>query len=95
MNEYIKAGGSKDLICYVGYFSRASKKEKMDTVSIQDLILTQNNNAATFYTPEETALHQRMVNAIASQVDQDEVRKEEVKQLRLQRRLNKSKNIKG
>lgn len=95
INEYIKAGGSKDLSCYIGYFSRTNKMKKMDTISIQDLILTQNNNAATFYTPEETALHQRMVNALASQVDKDEVRKEEVKQLRLQRRLNKSKNIKG
>lgn len=96
INEYIKAGGSKDLKCYVGYFSRASKREKMDTISIQDLILTQNNNAATFYTPEETELHQRMVNAISSQIDQEEVRKEEVrkeevKRLRLQRRLEKVK----
>ena len=63
-----------------------------DTISIQDLILTQNHNATTLYPPEETALHQRMVNALASQVDQNEVRKEEVKQLRL-RRLNKSRNI--
>lgn len=95
INEYIKAGGSKDLICYIGYFSRTNKMKKLDTISIQDLILTQSNNAATFYTPEETALHQRMVNVLTSQVDQAEVRKEEVKQLRLQRRLNKSKNIKG
>jgi len=91
MNEYIKAGGSKDLICYVGYFSRTKYKKKIDTISIQELILTENNNAATFYTPEETALHQRMVNAISSQIDHEEVRKEEVKQLRLQRRLEKSK----
>lgn len=93
INEYIKAGGSKDLICYIGYFSRTRKMKRLDTISIQDLILTQNHNATTFYPPEETALHQRMVNALASQVDQNEVRKEEVKQLRLQRRLNKSKNI--
>jgi len=90
INEYIKAGGSKDLICYIGYFSRTNKSKKLDTISIQDLILTQNNNAATFYTPEETELHQRMVNAISSQIDQEEVRKEEVKQLRLQRKLVKS-----
>ena len=90
INEYIKAGGSKDLICYIGYFSRTNKMKKLDTISIQELILTQNNNAATFYTPEETALHQRMVNAISSQIDQEKVRKEEVKQLRLQRELDKS-----
>ena len=91
INEYIKAGGSKDLVCYIGYFSRTKKSKKLDTISIQDLILTQTNNAATFYTPEETALHQRMVNAIASQIDNEEVRKEEVKQLRLKRKLEKSK----
>ena len=94
INEYIKAGGSKDLICYVGYFSRSNKTKKLDTLSIQELILTQNNNAATFYTPEETQLHQRIVNAISSQIDYEEVRKEEVKQLRLQRKLEKSKKIK-
>ena len=95
MNEYIKAGGSKDLECYIGYFSRASKKEKVDTISIQELILTQNNNAATFYTPEEDELHQRFVNAIASQVDQEVVKQEEVKRLRLERKLEKSRINKG
>ena len=95
MNEYIKSGGSKDLECYVGYFSRASKKEKLDTVTIQDLILTLWNNAATFYTPEEDELHQRLVNAIASQVDQETVKQEEVKRLRLERKLEKSRINKG
>lgn len=90
INEYLKAGGSKDLKCYVGYFSRASEKQKMDTITIQDLILTQNNNAAAFYTPEEDELHQRLVNALASQVDYDMVRQEEVKKLRLERKLEKS-----
>ena len=91
INEYIKAGGSKDLMCYVGYFSRTNQMKKLDTISIQDLILTQSNDAATFYTPEETELHQRMVNVLSSQVDQNEVKKEQVKILRLQRRLEKSK----
>lgn len=91
MNEYIKTGGHKDLECYVGYFSRASKKEKMDTISIQELILTQNNDAETFYTPEETALHQRMVNTISNLIDYKDVRKEEIKHSRLQRKLEKSK----
>ena len=90
INEYIKSGGSKDLECYVGYFWRTNKKEKLDTISVQDLILTRNNNAVTFYTPEEDELHQRLVNAIASQVDQDIVKHDEVKRLRLERKLKKS-----
>lgn len=95
MNEYIKSGGSKDLECYVGYFSRGSKKEKLDNVTIQDLILTLWNDAATFYTPEEDELHQRLVNVIASQVDQEVVKQEEVKRLRLERKLENSRINKG
>lgn len=98
MNEYIKAGGSKNLVCYIGYGSRASKYEKLPTITIQELIMTQNNNAATFYTPEEDEFHQRLVNALSSRINQDElseeqkkVKDEEVKQLRLQRKLEKSK----
>lgn len=92
MNEYLKAGGSKDLVCYDGYFSRASKKEKVDTISIEELILTQNNSDTTSYTPEEHELHQRIVNAIASQIDPEVVRQEEVKKLRKERKLKKSKD---
>lgn len=98
MNEYIKSGGSKDLVCYNGYFSRASKYEKLDTITIQELIKTENNNAATFYTPEEDELHQRLVNALSNRINQDDlseeqenIKKEEVRQLRLQRKLEKSK----
>ena len=91
--EYINAGGSKDLVCYVGYFSRTNKHEKLDTVSVEKILEMLCNDCVTKYTPEETTLHQRMVNALASQVDSEKVRKEEVKQLRLQRKLNKNKNI--
>lgn len=94
INEYIKNGGSKDLLCYIDYFHSVLVDKKVDTISIQNLILTQNNDAATFYTPEETELHQRLVNALSSQVNYEEVRKEQVKQLRLQRKIEKSKNNK-
>lgn len=94
INEYIKNGGSKDLLCYIDYFHSVLVDKKVDTISIQDLILTQNNDSATFYTPEETELHQRLVNALSSQVNYEEVRKEQVKQLRLQRKIEKSKNNK-
>ncbi len=74
---------SKDLPCYVDDFSRANKKEKD---SMQELIQSAHDDCVIKYTPEETELHQRMVNVLASQVDM-----EEVKQLRLQRKLEKSK----
>ncbi len=50
INEYIKAGGSKDLECLVGYFSRTSKDEPLKKVSIQELMLTHSNDAYSFYT---------------------------------------------
>jgi len=88
--EYIKAGGREDLKCYVGYFARTSDNEKFDTVSVKEMLKTVNNDCVTKYTPEETELYQRMVNAISSQVNHEEVKKEEVKQLRIERKLNKS-----
>ena len=91
MNEYLKAGGSKDLVCYVDYFVNPGRKEKINTITVQELILTQNNNAATFYTPEETELHQKIVNAIASAIDHEQFRQEEVKKLRLERKIQKAK----
>ena len=63
VNEYVKVGGSKDLKCYVGYFERTNKNEKLDIISIQ-----------------------RLVDSNISQIDQNILRKEEVKKLRLERK---------
>ncbi len=93
MNEYLKAGGSKDLVCYSGYFSRSSKYEKLEIITLQELIQTTWNDCVTKYTPEEDELHQRLVNAIANLINQEELakepeglRSEETKQLQLQRK---------
>lgn len=64
INEYIKAGGSKDLECLVEYFSRVSKDEPLEKVSIQELILTLPNNTTSFYTEEENELHQRLIHSL-------------------------------
>ena len=56
------------------------------------MILTQNNDAATFYTSEEDDLHKRFINSIASQVDPNVVKQEEVKKIRLERKLERSRN---
>ena len=64
INEYIKAGGSKDLECLVGYFSKVSKDEPLEKVSIQELILTLPNNTTYFYTEEENELHQRLIYSL-------------------------------
>lgn len=91
INEYIKSGGFKDLECYIGYFSKINEDDKIDTVSIQQLILKQKSNASTFYTEEETNLHQRLVNLLASQVDPNEVKQENIKRLRIERKIKNSK----
>jgi len=66
INEYIKAGGSKDLICYVGYFSKTNKLQRLDTVSLQELIKTK-----CFDFIEETELYQKMVKSLSNKVDKD------------------------
>ena len=63
--EYLKAGGQKDLECYDGYFNRKSDIEPLSMVSIQELLLTQAYSSDSFYTPEETELHQRLVDAVS------------------------------
>lgn len=85
ISEYIKAGGSKDLTCYIGYFPKTNKTKKLDTKSIRDLAVAKNN-PSILYTPEETELHQRMVNTLSKKVEQERAKKEEVKQLRLERK---------
>lgn len=74
INEYIKAGGSKDLECYVDYFTKIDSDDIVNITTVRELILGQANNAATFYTSEENILHQKLVNIIASQVDQEKVK---------------------
>ncbi len=66
----------KDLVCYDGYFSRASKYEKLGTINIKELIKSKSNNS----TPEEDELA-----AI-----QEKQRTQKVKDLRLQRKLSKN-----
>lgn len=38
VDEYLKAGGSKELECYVNYFSRTSKYEALDTITVGELV---------------------------------------------------------
>ena len=84
INEYLKAGGSKDLICYLGYGLVYDKDEELETITISELIKTQANDAATFYTEEEDDLHQRFASALVSKVNQDIV-SEEPKKLSLKK----------
>ena len=81
INEYIKAGGSKDLECFDTYFFNFYKDKEIKKISIQELILSESYNAVTFYTPEEDELHQRLVNAIASIYENNNLENQKVKKL--------------
>lgn len=48
---------------------------------------TQNNKDTTFYKQEQTPFEQKMVNTLTSSIEPDENRKENVKQLKLERKI--------
>ena len=83
INEYLKAGGNKNLDCLKNYFVCKGKIEK---VNISEIL-----NRRTSYTKEEQGLAQRLVNLLASSVDYDLIKKEDAKKLRLEKQLRKSK----
>ena len=87
INEYLKVGGSTDLICYSDYFSRANKYEKVHTTSISEILQSKYPS----YTEEECELQQRLVLILHNQINPEHFRKETVKQLRIQRKLEKTK----
>lgn len=88
INTYIKDGGNPDLECYKNYFYQTKDYQKLDTITIRELLKETINKL----TEEETELHQRLVNTLNSQINPDTLRKEKVKKLRIERKLRKSKN---
>lgn len=76
MNEYFKAGGSKDIMSIRNYFYRASKYENLEKVSMEYLIKIIPDNPHHKYTEEETETHERLVNILAYQA---KVKKYEIK----------------
>ncbi|MBR1376986.1 MAG: hypothetical protein IJ565_04150 [Bacilli bacterium] len=77
INECIKSGGDINLVCH-------------NDLSIQEIITMENKKGR--YTLEEDELHQRLVDILDSQVDQ-EVVDEDIKQKRIERKLEKSKRM--
>ena len=89
INEYINLGGNKDLECYRNYFDYKTRHGYINTINISDLLLTKNDNGK-YYTDKEDLLHQRLVDILDSSIDNKELDKEKVKQLRLNRKKNKN-----
>lgn len=86
VNEYLKSGGSEDLVCYQDYFSRTDERSALATTTISSIL------DSTKYTEEENALHQRLVNSLSNGVELATLKKEKAKQLRIERKLEKSRN---
>lgn len=86
INEYLKAGGHTDLTCYENYFCRASKWDQVSKITVAELLSIKQS-----FTKEEQELHERLVNVLASGINQTELQHEEVMRLRLKRGLEKSK----
>lgn len=103
INMYLDAGGSKQLSCLIGYFNRTSDHANFDTITIDELI-KQNSFKTTAELKEQklikekqTELLQKLAITLYNQIDQSELEKElaemgkeKVKQLRLERKLEKS-----
>lgn len=82
INEYIKAGGSKDLVCLIDFAARGRKNEKLETTTIENLLKENWYRYNIKYTPEESELHQRLLNVI---VNQKTIKENEAKKLILKK----------
>ena len=92
INEYLKAGGHKDLMCYDNGLYSIYNNKNIELISIQELIEIYNNFKRPDFTKEEHNLHQRLVNSIANLIPKED-EEDKVKRLRIERKLNKSKQV--
>lgn len=83
INEYLKAGGSKDLKCYIGYYNRISKDATLKTISVADLLLKQRYSKELIYTPEERKYASLFLGILSRYIEKEEVKEADnkVKQL--------------
>lgn len=91
INAYFKAGGSKDITCFVNYFSRASKNDKVDTISMRDLLRTTPNDCIDFYTSEEKEDMEKLTSILAYVAQEKENGTKFIKHLKVVNAMNKKK----
>ena len=85
INLYLKSGGNPDLVCIEDYFRSMGDYRDLNFVNIRESF------RARRYTEEEKELAKKLVDLLASRVDYDFIRKEDAKQLRLEKKIRKSK----
>jgi len=88
INLYLKDGGNVDLECFTNYKTRLNKWERVDTITISELLTDYSYKGFRIYTQEEDELHQRLVNVL---VNRSKVVEEQIKNKKLIRKLEKVK----
>ena len=97
INEYIKCGGKTDIDCYTNYFSKEND-EDIRIIKFTDLMKIHNEVKEIYgindnkYTKEQLELYKKFITAIKNKVDSQEVKKENIKRLRIERKLNKQRS---
>lgn len=61
IEDYMNAGGHKDLVCINSYFARESNNEKIETMTVEEMLVTYCNR----YTDKEQKLQQELVDTLA------------------------------
>ena len=83
IDAYIKSGGKTDIICYIDY-----SKQHHEPVMLQTYI------DEHYYSDSEEDikgdLYQRLVNVLSKSIDEEALKKEEAKKLRIQQKLKKT-----
>ncbi|MCI8778812.1 MAG: hypothetical protein HFI87_06660 [Bacilli bacterium] len=93
---YLDAGGSKQPSCLIGYFNRTSDCANFKTITIEEIIeqrhikTTAESKEQELIKEKQTELLQKLAITLYNQIDQSELEEEKVKQLRLKRKLEKS-----
>ena len=97
--DYLEAGGNKNLSCYTNYYFRKSDFKEIKIMTIEEIINMfsydwyKDVNVRKMISNDRMELDQRLVNALANRIVQEELEKEKVKQLRLERKLERSKKL--
>jgi len=95
INEYLKLGGSSDLLCYINPFLRTSLDGKVKAIPVFTILKESSYSKESKYTPEEVELQQKLVSILNNQIDSDLLEKEKVRQLRIERKLANSRKKVG
>ena len=80
--KYLEWGGNPNLVCYENYFDRTKKYEKVEKVTIKDIYDIDKNK-------KQEAM-QNLVNVLKNHAEDENFKKEEIKRLRIERKLNRN-----